>query len=166
MGNVTGEAGSANCSYQGRPVDLREEVPPLTSCCILGAMDSRVKAASIACYMGTFRVDREWAAGGSDDGEQHWPHGISLGLDKPDLVEVRAPLPTQVLVTTDDACFPAAGGREAVAEAGAAFSALNGHLDYHEAVYHHGWVLPNRNNIYAFFCRSLNPSGAPRSLFE
>ena len=47
--------------------------------------------------MSTFTVDRMWAAGGAYDGEQTWPHGVApRGLDKPDLVELRAPKPTQV----------------------------------------------------------------------
>jgi dienelactone hydrolase len=95
----------------------------------LAAMDPRVKAASIACYTSTFEIDRLWAAGGKSDGEQTWPHGIHLGLDKPDLLEVRANLSTQVLVTTADTCFPAAGGIAAVAEARGAYTALGGTLD-------------------------------------
>ena len=77
-------------------------------------MDPRVKAASMACYMSTFEIDRLWNAGGGSDGEQTWPQGISRGLDKPDLIEVRANLSTQVLITTADTCFPAAGGLSAV----------------------------------------------------
>lgn len=59
-------------------------------------MDDRIKAASMACYMSTFSIDREWVKGGRSDGEQSWPRGVNLGLDKPDLLEVRAPKATQV----------------------------------------------------------------------
>ena len=38
------------------------------------------------------------------------PRAAVLGLDKPDLIEVRAPKPTQVLLTTEDNCFPYSGG--------------------------------------------------------
>jgi hypothetical protein len=67
----------------------------------LGAMDPRVKAASMACYMSTFEIDRLWAAGGASDGEQTWPQGVVKGLDKPDLLEARAAdgMATQVLIT-------------------------------------------------------------------
>lgn len=41
-------------------------------------------------------------------------------LDKPDLIETRANQSTQVLITTADTCFPAAGGIAAVTEAGPA----------------------------------------------
>eukprot|EP00041_Stephanoeca_diplocostata_P034183 m.1149730 g.1149730 ORF g.1149730 m.1149730 type:complete len:99 (-) comp24476_c0_seq69:3304-3600(-) len=34
----------------------------------LAAMDPRVKAASMACYMSTFEIDRLWKAGGASDG--------------------------------------------------------------------------------------------------
>jgi hypothetical protein len=56
-------------------------------------------------------IDRLWAAGGASDGEQTWPHGVAKQLDKSDLLEVRANASTQVLITTADTCFPAAGGR-------------------------------------------------------
>ena len=71
-------------------------------------------------------------------------------LDKPDLVEVRAPKPTQILLTTEDNCFPYAGGRRAAAEAQAAFTALGSAsaLDVQESVYHHGWDRQNREKLY------------------
>eukprot|EP00041_Stephanoeca_diplocostata_P034184 m.1149850 g.1149850 ORF g.1149850 m.1149850 type:complete len:945 (-) comp24476_c0_seq75:328-3162(-) len=118
----------------------------------LAAMDPRVKAASMACYMSTFEIDRLWKAGGASDGEQTWPHGIRLGLDKSDLIEVRANASTQVLITADDTCFPAAGGWAAVDEARPAYSALGGSLEVYTAVWHHGWVLPTRERISGYFC--------------
>lgn len=121
----------------------------------LAAMDPRVKAASVACYISTFEIDRLWNAGGGSDGEQTWPHGVAKGLDKSDLLEVRANRSTQVLITSADTCFPAAGGRAAVAEATPAYKALGGVLENDEAVWHHGWVLPNRERITQFFCRHL-----------
>ena len=80
-------------------------------------------------------------AGGGGDGEQTWPHGVRNNLDKPDLIEVRANQSTQVLVTTADSCFPAAGGMAAVGEAEPAYKALGGDLQVFEGVWHHGWVL-------------------------
>ena len=62
----------------------------------LGAMDSRIKAASMACYISTKEIDYLWNAGGGGDGEQTWPHGVSSSLDKPDLIEIRANQSTQV----------------------------------------------------------------------
>ena len=94
-------------------------------------------------------------AGGGGDGEQTWPHGVRNNLDKPDLIEVRANQSTQVLVTTADSCFPAAGGMAAVGEAEPAYKALGGDLQVFEGVWHHGWVLPTREQINRFFCDAL-----------
>eukprot|EP00041_Stephanoeca_diplocostata_P034185 m.1149971 g.1149971 ORF g.1149971 m.1149971 type:complete len:145 (-) comp24476_c0_seq84:2639-3073(-) len=92
-----------------------------------------------------------WVRGWCDR-EQTWPHGIRLGLDKSDLIEVRANASTQVLITADDTCFPAAGGWAAVDEARPAYSALGGSLEVYTAVWHHGWVLPTRERISGYFC--------------
>lgn len=70
----------------------------------LSALDDRVAASSIACYMTTFERLFEYI--GPQDAEQVWPAGFSAGLDLPDLVEVRAPKPTQLLFTNDDQIFP------------------------------------------------------------
>ena len=84
-----------------------------------------------------------------------------MSLDKPDLLEVRAPKATQVLLTTEDGCFPYRGGAAAVQEATAAFKALatpeTVGLEMHQAVYHHGWQQSNREAMYSFFLRSLAP---------
>jgi hypothetical protein len=69
----------------------------------------------MACYISTKEIDMLWKASGAGDGEQTWPHGIQRTLDKPDLIEARADQSTQVLVTSADTCFPAAGGVSVVA---------------------------------------------------
>ena len=43
-----------------------------TQASYLGAADPRIKAASIACYMSTMKVDYEYVYGGEYDGEQTW----------------------------------------------------------------------------------------------
>ncbi len=45
---------------------------------------------------------------------------MSQLLDKPDLLEVRAPKPTFAMLTTNDNVFPLQGGRDAVAGAASA----------------------------------------------
>eukprot|EP00039_Didymoeca_costata_P002094 m.57479 g.57479 ORF g.57479 m.57479 type:complete len:914 (+) comp11111_c0_seq1:86-2827(+) len=130
----------------------------------LAAMDPRIKAVSMACYMSTFEIDRLWAAGGASDGEQTWPHGIKLGLDKSDLIEVRGDRSTQVLVTTADTCFPASGGWAAVQEAGAAYASLGGNLTVFTGVWHHGWVQPTREQLYRYICDSLKDGFSSPSL--
>ena len=69
--------------------------------------------------------------------------------------EVRADRHTQVLVTTADTCFPAAGGLAAIQEAAPAYKALGGSLDTFVGVWHHGWVLPTREQLNGFFCKAL-----------
>lgn len=134
-----------------------------TQTAYLSAYDSRVSAASIACYMSTFAVDFQYE--GSADAEQQWPSGLLRGLDKPDLLTARAPKPTQVLLTTDDVCFPVQGGRQAYREQLAAFSALSpgtatsSSLRKSEAMWHHGYTKPNREALYGFFQSVFNVSG-------
>ena len=52
-------------------------------------------------------------------------------------------------------CFPAAGGMAAIAEAAPAYNALGGTLEVFEGIWHHGWVLPTREQINSFFCKAL-----------
>eukprot|EP01046_Picozoa_sp_COSAG06_P048972 COSAG06_NODE_7431_length_2493_cov_1.740141_2_plen_202_part_00 len=52
-------------------------------------------------------------------------------------------------------CFPAAGGMAAIAEAAPAYDALGGTLEVFEGIWHHGWVLPTREQINSFFCKAL-----------
>ena len=70
-------------------------------------------------------------------------------MDKPDLLEVRAPKPTFAMQTTNDNVFPLQGGRDAMAEAAAAFEAFGaaGNLDHTEAVGPHGWTKVNNQNM-------------------
>jgi hypothetical protein len=125
----------------------------------VSAMDDRIGPAAIACYMSTF--DTDFAYDGAADGEQIYLSGIAAGLDKPDFLEVRAPKPTLAMVTTNDDCFPLQGGRDAVSEAAAAFEAYGAadNLSYTEAVFGHGWVRPNNENMYGFFLRHFNLPG-------
>lgn len=61
----------------------------------LAALDPRVKAASIGCYMSTFEEDFSARGLVGYDGEQVWPHAAIYGLDKPDLLVARADKHTQ-----------------------------------------------------------------------
>lgn len=58
--------------------------------------------------------------------------------------------------------FPSQGGRDAVAEAQRAFTALGApdNLVVDEATWHHGYTKPNREGLYNFFCKFL-PSTLP-----
>jgi dienelactone hydrolase len=130
-----------------------------TQTAYLSAVDSRILASSVACYMSTFEADFTYQ--GSADAEQQWMNGLPLGLDKADLLEVRAPKPTQALLTTDDTVFPVQGGRDCVQEVSSAFAAFNASQNFesHEATWHHGYVQPNREALYGFFLKHFNVSG-------
>lgn len=111
---------------------------------------------------------------GSQDGEQIWLGGLSAGLDKPDLIEVRAPKPTLTLLTSNDGVFPLQvcpvapvfcavlyvsfvyarcvyhqGGRDAFAESSLVYSAYSAgsNISTSEAVGPHGWITPNNQNM-------------------
>ena len=127
-------------------------------------------------------------SGGEYDGEQTWPRAAVYSLDKPDLVQVRAPKATQVLLTTEDNCFPFAGGNQsarntsgiwlpdvgqisdifvwagqrAVEESLPAFHAMGKAeaLNVSIGEYHHGWCNKNREAMYAFFASNLGNSEA------
>ena len=81
---------------------------------LLGALDPRLAATAIACYITNF--DTLLPALGAQEGEQSMPHFIASGLDLPDWVELRAPRPTAVVATYSD-MFPFAGARSSVIEA-------------------------------------------------
>ena len=140
----------------------------------LGAVDDRIVAASIACYSSTIRVDYApsgmGGGGGPAEGEQQWGPSMVAGaalLDKPDLLQIRAPKPTQVLLTTRDQYFPLVGGEAAVNESMPAFEALAEKgappaLTWAVGNMTHGYANETRLAMYAFLSRTMlhaNDSG-------
>jgi hypothetical protein len=81
---------------------------------LVGALDPRVAAIGVACYITSF--DALLPAIGPQDGEQSSPRFISSGLDFPDWIELAAPRPYAVISTYSD-MFPFAGARSSVIEA-------------------------------------------------
>jgi cephalosporin-C deacetylase-like acetyl esterase len=81
---------------------------------LVGALDPRVAAIGVACYITSF--DALLPAIGPQDGEQSSPRFISSGLDFPDWIELAAPRPYAVIATYSD-MFPFAGARSSVIEA-------------------------------------------------
>jgi hypothetical protein len=81
---------------------------------LVGALDARVAAIGVACYITSF--DALLPAIGPQDGEQSSPRFISSGLDFPDWIELAAPRPYAVISTYSD-MFPFAGARSSVIEA-------------------------------------------------
>merc|ERR1719401_1509399 len=87
----------------------------------LAAVDTRIRAAAIACYFSTMSQELESGTCNYDAEQILWSQA-KYGLDKPDFLVARAPQPTVVLLTSHD-CFPLAGGREGFDEATPAFRA-------------------------------------------
>jgi cephalosporin-C deacetylase-like acetyl esterase len=90
-----------------------------TMTALLGALDTRVHAIAVACYLTSF--DTLLPALGPQDAEQSIPNFIASGpagpaLDFPDWVEVAAPRPYAIISTAQD-MFPYAGALATTTEA-------------------------------------------------
>jgi cephalosporin-C deacetylase-like acetyl esterase len=80
----------------------------------LAALDPRVKAAGVACYITSYSALLETI--GPQEAEQSIPGFIGHGFDFPDWIEAAAPIPYAVISTTED-MFPFDGARNSVEEA-------------------------------------------------
>ncbi|HEY1993936.1 MAG TPA: acetylxylan esterase [Edaphobacter sp.] len=80
---------------------------------LLGALDPRVHAIAVACYLTSF--DTLLPTLGPQDAEQSTPNFIASGLDFPDWVELAAPRPYAIISTAQD-MFPYAGALATVTE--------------------------------------------------
>jgi cephalosporin-C deacetylase-like acetyl esterase len=85
-----------------------------TMTALLAALDTRVHAIGVACYLTSF--DALLPALGPQDAEQSIPNFIASGLDFPDWVEVAAPRPYAIISTAQD-MFPYAGALATATEA-------------------------------------------------
>ncbi len=85
-----------------------------TMTALLGAVDPRVHAIAVACYLTSF--DTLLPSLGPQDAEQSIPNFIASGLDFPDWVEVAAPRPYAIISTAQD-MFPYAGALATATEA-------------------------------------------------
>ncbi len=85
-----------------------------TMTALLGALDTRVHAIAVACYLTSF--DTLLPALGPQDSEQSTPNFIASGLDFPDWVELAAPRPYAIISTAQD-MFPYAGALATTIEA-------------------------------------------------
>ncbi len=129
-----------------------------TQTAYFSAMDDRVAVAAPTCYITSFK--RLLESIGPQDAEQNFVRGIALGLDHADLIEVRAPKPTLLLVTTRD-FFSIQGARETYKEAKRAFNAYGkgSNLQIAEDDYTHGYTKKNREALYTFLQNHLNHPG-------
>lgn len=130
-----------------------------TQTAYIAALDDRILAAAPECYITT--TDKLWQSNGPQDAEQNLVKSLYLGLDLPDLIEVRAPKPTLIVSTTRD-MFPIQGVRDTYAEAKAAFGAYGKADNLHkvEDDAPHASTPKNREATYAFFQKYLNTPGS------
>jgi cephalosporin-C deacetylase-like acetyl esterase len=133
----------------------------------LTALDPRIKAAAVACYVTDF--DHLLAPGvtGPQDAEQSIPFFMERGLGLADWVELAAPRPYAVVSTTED-MFPIDGARAAYAEA-QRFYGLFGAQDritMFEGPGGHGNIRPMGSRIVAFFTRWLMDDPTERPFTE
>lgn len=129
-----------------------------TATAYIAAMDDRVQAAGVACYVNDFR--HLLAGPGPQDGEQSIAGFISAGLDVADWVELAAPKPYAVISTTED-MFPFAGAKAAVAEARGFWGAYGkaDRLEWYSGPGLHGAIVPMADRIIDFFRRNLRATG-------
>jgi dienelactone hydrolase len=129
-----------------------------TQTAYISSVDERVKVAAIAGYITKF----EWLlkTQGVADGEQNLYKSWAHGFDLPDLIQVRAPHPTLMMVTTRD-FFPIRGAREAYRESAGIYNAYHcpEYLQIVEDDYRHGYTQKTRETMYAFFQKHLDLPG-------
>ena len=124
----------------------------------ISAIDPRVRAAAIGCYITTLprRMGNRIQADPDADPEQDIFGFVGEGIDHAGLLALRVPRPT-LLATAQFDFFPIEGSRESFAEAGKLFQVVGAaeRLTRVEATEKHGLSLPLRKAIYTFFDRWL-----------
>ena len=120
----------------------------------LAALDSRVKAAGVACYITSY--SELLPTLGPQEAEQTIPGFLQAGLGFPDWMEAAAPLPYAVISTTED-MFPFAGARQSVNEARRIYGLYGAedHLMWINGPGHHGNLRPIMAEIVGFFTHWL-----------
>ncbi len=125
----------------------------------IGALDPRVKAVAVACYISTYKF---LFAGRNPDTEMSLPGFLSLGLDMADIVTLTAPKPWLLLATEEDYFTPAAA-RQVYTEALRSFTLLGAseRLQFFVAPGGHGTPQPTREQIYTWMHRWLRDGSGP-----
>lgn len=125
----------------------------------ISALDPRVKAAAIGCYITTLprRMGNRIETDPDADPEQDIADFVKEGIDHAGLLALRAPRPTLVASAQFD-FFPIEGARDSFAEAKHFYKGAGAseRLAMVEAPEKHGLSLPLRRAIYAFFDRWLS----------
>lgn len=120
----------------------------------LAALDPRVKAAGVACYITSF--NQLLPTLGPQEAEQTIPHFVQDGLGFPDWIEAAAPTPYAIISTSED-MFPFAGARQSRDEALRIYSLYGARdrLSWINGPGHHGNLRPIAAQIIGFFTHSL-----------
>jgi pimeloyl-ACP methyl ester carboxylesterase len=120
----------------------------------IAALDPRVQAAAIGCYITTLprRMGNRIQADPDADPEQDIAGFVSEGIDHAGLLALRVPRPTLLAAAQFD-FFPIEGARESFAEARKLYRVAGAEerVVMVEAAEKHGLSLPLRKAIYAFF---------------
>jgi cephalosporin-C deacetylase-like acetyl esterase len=127
-----------------------------TATAYLTALDPRIHAAVVACYITTF--EKLLPAAGPQEAEQTIPQFIANGLDIPDWVRLAAPRP-YAIVSTEEDFFPFAGARQAYEEAKQYWSGAPEKLEWITGPGGHGALGPVSTRILAFLARWLKDDG-------
>jgi cephalosporin-C deacetylase-like acetyl esterase len=130
-----------------------------TSTAYLAALDDRLKAVGVACYITSFQ-ELLPSATGAQEAEQSIPHFIEQGLDFGDWVEAFAPKPYAIISTTND-MFPFEGARYTYEESKRIYGIYGAEdqLQWITGPGGHGNLGPISPAILGFFLHHLK--GAP-----
>jgi cephalosporin-C deacetylase-like acetyl esterase len=130
-----------------------------TSTAYLAALDDRLKAAGVACYITSFQ-ELLPSATGVQEAEQSIPHFLEQGLDFGDWVEAFAPKPYAIISTTND-MFPFEGARHTYEESKRIYGIYGAQdqLQWITGPGGHGNLGPISPAILGFFLHHLK--GAP-----
>ncbi len=131
----------------------------------LAALDPRVKAAGVACYITSYTA--LLGTIGPQEAEQTIPGFIKAGFGFPDWIEAAAPMPYAVISTTED-MFPFEGARISVAEAKRIYGLYGAarQLQWITGPGRHGNLGPVYSQIVGFFLKALAHSDQTPGLVQ
>jgi len=132
-----------------------------TQSAMIAAVDDRILASAPECYIST--MDKLMRSMGPQDAEQNWIYALKKGFDLSDFIEVRAPKPTLLVLTTRDN-FSIQGARDVYNEAKNAFAAFGAPENLIKTEDDAGHASTHKNNraLHAFFQKHLNNPGDPK----
>jgi dienelactone hydrolase/pimeloyl-ACP methyl ester carboxylesterase len=135
----------------------------------IAALDPRVSAAAISCYITTLRrrMGNRIEQDPSSDPEQDIFGFVSEGIDHAGLLAMMAPRPTLVGIARLD-FFPIEGARESFAEAKRLYevAGVGDRIERAEAAGKHGLSAPLRVAVYQWFDRWLAGDRVGRPVAE